>query len=149
MKLRCAELDLVAVENVPVSDVPGENRRVDLGVDVLERRVVRRVLQVEEVDLVASVRGPRPEVVLDDRTADLDAVVLTSLTRLPPVAPWSTASCGRLFHCQSPSARKNRADPCTWFVPRFVTRFSWTPGVEAVTSLPPVVAWTSWNESKS
>ena len=53
-----------------------EELEVDLRVVVDERRVVRVALRVEQVDLVAARGAPRPEPVLPERTAELDAVVL-------------------------------------------------------------------------
>src|SRR5207237_527509 len=53
-----------------------QDLEIQLAIDVLESRLVREVRDGQEVDLLATVRAPEPQPVFQDRSADLDSVVL-------------------------------------------------------------------------
>ena len=71
-----ADLDLVAVEDEDGRRVVGGDLRVQLAVLGLEVGLVADVGDGQQVDLLAAVGAPDPQAVLDDRAAELGAVVL-------------------------------------------------------------------------
>ena len=113
-----------------------------------------------EVDLIAPVATPQPRLVGPERSARFHAVVLDVVDAVA-AADLKARSARRAKRCTGPTAErfarasvsfgvsKMRAEPCTSFVPRFVTMLSVTPGTAIEGSDPPVVACISWNASKS
>ncbi len=79
------DLDLVAAQEEDRRRVAVDDLRVQLRVDVLERRPVGGVRDRQKVDLVAAVAAPEPEPVLDDGAADLHAVVLDGVDGVAPM----------------------------------------------------------------
>ena len=70
-----AELLLRAVEIEEGELVVLTRGPVDLGVGVLQERAVERLIQTEKPDVLLSVRAPEPELVPDDRPANVESDV--------------------------------------------------------------------------
>ena len=78
-----AGLDLVAVEGEQGRGVGRRDLGVELAVPLLEGRLVAEVVDGEQIDFLPGVGAPEPELVLDDRTAELGAGLLVLVDPVP------------------------------------------------------------------
>ena len=78
-----AQLHLVASQVPDLGGVGRQDLRVQLGVEVLERRLVQNSAGRHEIDLVAAVGAPEPQAVFPGRAAHFDSIVLNPLDVVP------------------------------------------------------------------
>src|SRR5262249_38126790 len=148
-----ALLHLRAVEPEQRHHVARARLPVELRVPVLEERLVLRLVEADDADVVLPVRAPEPELVLDQGAADLRAPVpdLIGVVRIAALRERGSpaSSSGRLCDCSSWLARKPRSEPWKALVPRLVTKLTPMPPDATLRSPPPVVTLISSKASKS